>query len=80
MLDGQGQMKNEKVAEPSDLVQEKVKSAREAGIDMITGLVNQIIEGFIPEEWELSAILNCCKLLERLLKKASFFMLFAERL
>ena len=44
MLDGQGQMKNEKVAEPSDLVQEKVKSAREAGIDMITGLVNQIIK------------------------------------
>ena len=51
LLDGQGQMKNEKVAEPSDLVQEKVKSAREAGIDMITGLVNQITEeGFIPEE------------------------------
>ena len=44
LLDGQGQMKNEKVAEPSDLVQEKVKSAREAGIDMITGLVNQIIK------------------------------------
>ena len=37
-------MKNEKVAEPSNLVQEKVKSAREAGIDMITGLVNQIIK------------------------------------
>ena len=42
-------MKNEKVAEPSGLLQEEVKSGGEAGIDMITGQVNQIIvKGFIP--------------------------------
>ena len=38
-----------------------VKAAGEAGLGMITGLVNQIIvEGVIPAERELSSIVNCC--------------------
>lgn len=45
-------IKIEKAAERSSLVQKKLKSAGGAGIDMITCLINQIIvEGFIPEEW-----------------------------
>ena len=37
-----------------------VKAAGEAGLGMITGLVNQIIVGVIPAERELSSIVNCC--------------------
>ena len=38
---------------------ETVKAAGEAGIDMNTDLVYQIIvEGVIPAEWELSTIVN----------------------
>ena len=38
-----------------------VKAAGETGVDMITDLVNQIIVGFIPEEWEPRTIENCFK-------------------
>ena len=39
-----------------------VKAGGEAGVDMITGLVNQIIvEGVIPSEQELRFIVNCYK-------------------
>ena len=38
------------------------KPARQAGVDMITDPVNQIIvEGVIPGERELSTIANCYK-------------------
>ena len=37
-----------------------VRSTEEAGIDVITDLVNQIIlERFIPSGWELSSVVNC---------------------
>ena len=36
-----------------------VKAAREAGPDMTTDLVNQIIVGVIIVEWELSTISDC---------------------
>ena len=55
-------MKNGKAAGPSGIVSEMVKAAGDAGIDMITNLVNCIIaEGVIPSDWELSTILNCYK-------------------
>ena len=34
------------------------QAERKIGIDMITGLVNQIIVGVISAEWELSTIVN----------------------
>ena len=37
------QVKNRKAARPSGVASEMVKAARDAGIDMITDLVNQII-------------------------------------
>ena len=43
-------MKNGKTAGPSGLGSEMVKVAGQAGVDMITGLVNQIIVGAIPTE------------------------------
>ena len=43
-------MKNGKAAGPPGLVSEIVKSAGEAGVDMITKLLNQIIVGVIPAE------------------------------
>ena len=55
-------MKNWKAAGPSSLVSEMVKAAGEAGVDMITNLVSQIIvEGVIPTEWELGTVVNCYK-------------------
>ena len=52
-------MMNEKAAGPSGVVSEIV---REAGIDINTDLVNQIIgERVIPAERELSATVNCYK-------------------
>ena len=37
-----------------------VKVAGQAGGDMITDLVNQIIvEGFISAEWKVSTFVNC---------------------
>ena len=39
-----------------------LKAAREAVVDMIIDLVNQIaVERLIPVEWELSTIVNCYK-------------------
>ena len=44
-----------KTAEPSQIVLEIVKSASNAGIDMITDLVTQItVKGVIPQMWEQS--------------------------
>ena len=44
-------MKNVKTAELSGLLSEMLKTAVEAGVGMITDLVNQIIvEGVIPAE------------------------------
>lgn len=44
-----------KTAEPSQIVLEIVKSASNAGIDMITDLVTQItVKGVIPRMWEQS--------------------------
>ena len=41
---------------------EMVKAAEEAGVYMITDVVNQIIvEGIVPAEWELSTIVNFYK-------------------
>ena len=55
-------MKNGKAAGLSGVVSEMVKAAGEAGVDMITDVVNQIIaEGVIPAECELSTIVNCYK-------------------
>ena len=53
-------MKNEKAAELSVVALEMVKVAGEAGVYMITDLVNLITaDGAIPGEWELSTIVNC---------------------
>ena len=47
-----------------------VKTAGQAGVDMITDLVNQIIvEGVIPAEGELSIIVNCYKVERRFFRK-----------
>ena len=56
-------MKNGKAAGPSGVMPEMmVKAAGEAGVDMITDLVNQIIvEGAITGECELSTVVNCYK-------------------
>ena len=54
-------MKNGKDAGPSGIVSEMVKEAEEAGADMLTDAVNQIIVGVTPAEWALSTIVNCCK-------------------
>ena len=46
-------------------------AAAEAGIDMITDLVNQII-GFIPAEWGLSTVVNCCNGKEDSLERGNY--------
>ena len=48
-------------AGPWSLVPGMAKVVGEAGVDMITDLVNQIIVGVIPSEWELSTLENCYK-------------------
>ena len=53
-------MKNRKAAGPSGVLPEMVKAAGEAEVDMITDLINRIIIGVIPAEWELCT-LNCHK-------------------
>ena len=59
-LDKQGRgQKNGKIARPSGLVHEMVKSAGKAGVSMMKDLVNQIIVGVISAEWKLSIIGNC---------------------
>ena len=54
-------MKNEKAAGPSVIFSEIIKTVvGEAGVDMTTDPVNQIIvEGIILGEWEFSTIVNC---------------------
>ena len=52
-------MNNEKAAGPTGVISKMVKAAGEAGVDMITDLVNQTIVGVIPAEWELNTIVNC---------------------
>lgn len=47
-------------------------AAAEAGIDMITDLVNQIIVGFIPAEWGLSTVVNCCNGKEDSLERGNY--------
>ena len=52
-----------KSSEPLGVVSEMVKIAREAGVDVITDLVYQIIvKEVIPAEWELLyTVVHCCK-------------------
>ena len=55
-------MKNEKNAGLSSLVLKIVRAAGEAGVEMITNLVNQIVvEKAITAEWEFSTILSSYK-------------------
>ena len=55
-------IKNGKASGLSGVVSEMIKAAGEAGVDMITDLVNQIVaEVNIPVEGEYSTILNCYK-------------------
>ena len=55
-------MKNRKAAGPSTVVSEMTVAVGEAGVDIITDLVNQIIvEEVIPAECELSIVVNCYK-------------------
>ena len=55
-------MKNEKNAGLSSLVLKIVRAAGEAGVEMITNLVNQIVvEKSITAEWEFSTILSSYK-------------------
>ena len=51
-------MNNGMAAGPSGLVQEM--AAGEAGVDIITNLINRIkVEGVIPVEWQLSTTVDC---------------------
>ena len=53
-------MKKGKASGQIIIVSEMVKVAGQAGGDMITDLVNQIIvEGFISAEWKVSTFVNC---------------------
>ena len=55
-------MKCNKAAGPSGIVSEMLKASGEAGIDLVTDLVNSILsEGVIPTDWESSSIINCYK-------------------
>ena len=45
-------LKKRKTAEPLDLASEIARAAREAEVDMITDVVNQITVGVIPAEWD----------------------------
>ena len=51
-------MKDGKAATSSGLASEIVNAAGEAGADMMTDLVNQIIVGAAPTEWQLTCIAN----------------------
>ena len=48
-------------AGPLGVAAEMLKGAGETGIEMITDLTNQIVRGVIPENWDLSAIVDCYK-------------------
>ena len=47
-------MKNEKAAGPSGIMLQIIKAAREAGVDMSTNQIMQIIVEVVPTKWELS--------------------------
>ena len=65
-------MKNGKAAGPSDVVSEMAKAA-EVGVDMMTGLTNQIIaERAIPAEWERNTIVNCYKRKDNSLERGNY--------
>ena len=55
-------MKNGKAAGPSEVVIEMVRAAGPAGVSSITALSNQIVfQNKIPDDWNLSHIINCYK-------------------
>ena len=56
MRDSIGKIKNGKAIELSCVVSEMVKAAGEAGIDLISDLVHQIIVEGVVEEWELALL------------------------
>ena len=58
MRDSTGKMKNGKAIELSCVVSEMVKASGEAGIDLISDLVHQIIVERVVEEWELALLLT----------------------
>ena len=66
-------MKNGTAAGPSGIFLEKIKAAGEAGDDIITELVNQIImEGVFPAECKLNIIVKCYKEMDDSLKKGNY--------
>jgi len=55
-------MKCGKAAGPSGIVAEMLKASDECGLVAVTELINQIIyEGSVPEEWQLSTLVNLYK-------------------
>ena len=54
-------MESGKAVGSSGVMSEMVNAAGEAWVDMITALVNMIIVGVIPAEWELSTFVNCLR-------------------
>ena len=53
-------MKNWKTSVPSDSVSEMTNAVWEAGVHMISDVVNQIKVGvIISAEWKFSTIVNC---------------------
>ena len=62
-------MESGKAVGSSGVMSEMVNAAGEAWVDMITALVNMIIVGVIPAEWELSTFVNCLRG-EEILQKA----------
>ena len=55
------------------LVSEMVQAQGDAGADMSTDLVNQIIVGAIPTEWKLSTFVNCYKEKGDVLKRGNYW-------
>ena len=73
--DSVSKIKNGKASGPLGLVPEIVKMAGETGVGTITDLINQILVGVIPAEWELSTITNCYKRKGDALEKGSSMVL-----
>ena len=69
-------MENGKAAGSSGVVSEMVNAAGEAGVDMITTLVNQIlVEGIIPAEWELGSFVNYLRRIGNFSERTSYMRL-----
>ena len=66
-------MSNGNTAGLPSLVSEMVQAQGEAGADMISDLVNQIIVGVIPTEWKLSTFVNCYKEKGDVLKRGNYW-------